>query len=143
MFLSVQSVYSVSDFMKDCVQEKGKEGFFEEMLETYNYWGELVEQGEVHDEYPQIAVESLLEQAGYSWEEWFSWVDQLVNNLTTSKFYLFFLMTINNKTKTIEEWLSECPTSWNMEYHEDFDKMCYFIRGKNEDEKTFFELFAC
>jgi len=43
--------------------------------------------------------------------------------------------------KSFEEWLSECPTSWNMEYHEDFDKMCYFFREKNEDEKTFFEIF--
>ena len=67
--------YSVKDFLKEQVEEKGKEGFFEEMLETYNYWGELAGQGAVHDEYPQHAVEKLLEQAGYSWEEWFSWVE--------------------------------------------------------------------
>ena len=43
--------------------------------------------------------------------------------------------------KTIQEWLSECPTSWNMEYHEDFGKTCYFIREENEDEKSFLEVF--
>ena len=43
--------------------------------------------------------------------------------------------------KSVQEWLSECPTSWNMEYHKDFGKMCYFIREKNEDEKTFMEVF--
>ena len=43
--------------------------------------------------------------------------------------------------KTIQEWLSECPTSWNMEYNEDFGKMCYFFREENEDEKSFFEAF--
>jgi len=48
---------------------------------------------------------------------------------------------LKKSDKSVEEWLRECPTSWNMEYHEDFDKMCYFIREKNEDEKTFFEVF--
>ena len=67
--------YSVKDFLKEKVEEKGKESFFEELLETYNYWGELAEQGAVHEEYPQHAVENLLELAGYSWEEWFSWVE--------------------------------------------------------------------
>ena len=43
--------------------------------------------------------------------------------------------------KSVEEWLSECPTSWNMEYHEDFGKVCYFFRGKSQGEKTFLESF--
>lgn len=66
--------FSAKDSLKEKLEEKGNESFFEEILETYNCLGELAEQGAVHVEYPQHAVEKLLEQAGYSWEEWFSWV---------------------------------------------------------------------
>ena len=43
--------------------------------------------------------------------------------------------------KTIREWLFECPNSWNMQYHGDFGKTCYFVPEENEDEKSFLEAF--
>lgn len=78
MYFTINSIadinYSVATCLKEIDQEKGKEVLFAELLETYNYWGDLAELGEVHDEYPQIAVENLLESAGYSWDEWFTWI---------------------------------------------------------------------
>ena len=57
-------------------------------------------------------------------------------------------MTTANKKKTIKEWLSECPTAWNLEYNEDFDRFCYFFHedededeDEDEEEKTFLESF--
>ena len=51
------------------------EQFFTEMLSLYNSMGEEAEQGLIHDEQPQDAVERKLESEGYSWEEFYSWAN--------------------------------------------------------------------
>ena len=67
--------------------------------------------------------------------------EDVADNYTEQVMELFGVK--KQSPKTIQEWLSECPTSWNMEYDTYFGKMCYFIREENEDEKSFFEAFNC
>ena len=49
---------------------------------------------------------------------------------------------MTTKTKTVQEWLAECPTAWNMEYSEVFGRMAYFIAEDDEDQEQFLNSFT-
>ena len=44
-------------------------------------------------------------------------------------------------TKTLAEWLKECPAEWNMEYSEEYGQMAYFFNEENKEAEEFFNQF--
>jgi len=41
------------------------------------------------------------------------------------------------ESEAIDAWLNQCPTSWNIEFNEDYGRLSVFIRGEDESEEDF------
>jgi len=44
-------------------------------------------------------------------------------------------------SKVIYEWMQKCPTTCNIEFSEEFDRFCLFIREEGESMEDFMENF--
>tara|TARA_Y100001933_G_C18787621_1_gene475203 strand:+ start:178 stop:525 length:348 start_codon:yes stop_codon:yes gene_type:complete len=55
------------------------------------------------------------------------------------------LFGVSYGEKTLQQWLEECPTAWNLEYNEEWGRFCYFIYDPDQDPEkdaaTFLESF--
>lgn len=41
------------------------------------------------------------------------------------------------ESKVVGEWLANCPTTYNIEFSEDFNRFCLFIREEDESMEDF------
>jgi len=46
------------------------------------------------------------------------------------------------ESDAINAWLNQCPTSWNIEFNEEYGRLCIFLRDEKESEEDFKNNFA-
>jgi len=46
------------------------------------------------------------------------------------------------ESEKLNKWIEGCPTSCNIEYNEDYGRLCIFLREEDEDEEEFSSGFA-